>query len=141
MTNFRPFPPRETYAKLILLKKCNFYHKIIFFQRLETTLPIGLFGCNFVNLGNFISISTKSWYFSSSILKINPFLHVYCTKFIKNIYFFTNFEFSQKFSVKSQNFLHIEIVPIMYEWGKVEKVPENKILYTSILKQCDTYPI
>ena len=53
--------------------------------------------------------------FVSFILKINPFLHVYCTKLNKNIYFFANFEFSQKFSVKSQNFLHIEIVPIMYE--------------------------
>jgi hypothetical protein len=27
---FCPFPPRETYAKLILLKKANFYHKMIF---------------------------------------------------------------------------------------------------------------
>ena len=25
----------------------------------------------------------------------------------------------------------------MYEWGKVEKVPGNKILYRSILEQCD----
>ena len=63
-------------------------------------------------------------------------MNVYCTKFIKNIYFFTNFEFSQKFSVKSQNFLHIEIVPIIYEWGKVEKFPGNKILYRFTLKQC-----
>ena len=53
--------------------------------------------------------------FLSVILKINPFLHVYCIKFNKNIFLFTNFEFSQKFSVKSQIFLHIEIVPIRYE--------------------------
>jgi hypothetical protein len=53
--------------------------------------------------------------FISFILKIDPFLHVYCKKIIKNIYFFTNFEFSQKFPVKSQNFLHIDIVPMMYE--------------------------
>ena len=30
LTHFRPFPSRETYAKLILLKKGNFYHKIDF---------------------------------------------------------------------------------------------------------------
>ena len=53
--------------------------------------------------------------FVSFILKVNPFLHVYYTKFIKSIYLFTHFEFSQKFPVKSQIFLHIEIVPIMYE--------------------------
>jgi hypothetical protein len=29
----------------------------------------------------------------------------------------------------SQNFLHIEIVPIMYEWGKVKKVPGNKFYW------------
>ena len=53
--------------------------------------------------------------FASVIFKINPFLHVYYTKFIEIFSLFTNFEFSQKFPVKSQIFLHIEIVPIMYE--------------------------
>ena len=81
-------------------------------------------------------ITNRPWKFYFNSCKILIFLHVYSTKFIKNIYFFTNFEFSHKFSVKSQNFLHIEIVPIMYEWGKVEKVPGNKILYRSILEQC-----
>ena len=63
---FEQFPPissQRDYAKLILLKKCNFYHKINFLQHLETTSPIDLFGCNFANLGNFISISSKSCYF------------------------------------------------------------------------------
>ena len=41
-----------------------------------------------------------------------PFLHIYYTKFIISIYLFTNFEFSQKFPMKSQIFLHTEIVPI-----------------------------
>ena len=48
----------------------------------------------------------------------------------KNQYFFslyTNFEIFQKFSVKIKIFLHILIVPIMYESGKVKKIQSNKI--------------
>ena len=62
-------------------------------------------------------------------------MHVYHIKFSKNIFFFTNFEFSQKFSKKSQIFLHIEIVHIRYEWGEVKKVPGNKVLLRYILEQ------
>ena len=63
-------------------------------------------------------------------LKIKQFWHVYYTKFIRKFSLYTNFEISQKFSVKSQIFLHIYIVPIMHEWGKVKKVPGNKIAIT-----------
>ena len=48
----------------------------------------------------------------------------------KNLYFFsfiTNFEIFQKLSVKIKIFLHILIVPIMYETEKVKKVLGNKI--------------
>ena len=45
--------------------------------------------------------------FVSIILKINPFFHVYYTKFIEKISLLTIFEFSQKFPVKFQIFLHI----------------------------------
>ena len=38
--------------------------------------------------------------------------------------------------MKSQIFLHIEIVPIRYEWGEVKNVPGNKILLRYILEQC-----
>ena len=61
---------------------------------------------------------------------------MYYTKFIKIFHLFSNFEFFQNFSVKSQIFFHIYIVPIMYEWGEVKKVQGNKILYRSILEQC-----
>ena len=54
------------------------------------------------------AIISRSWY-NQSILACLLFSH---TKFIKKIYLFTNFEFSQKFPVKSQIFLHTEIVPI-----------------------------
>ena len=97
-------------------------------------MPIDLFDCIFANLENFIS---KPVMFLSFILIINPFLHVYYIEFSKNIFIFTNFEFSQKFSVKSQIFLYIEIVPIRFEWGEVKKVPGNKILLRSILEQCE----
>ena len=45
--------------------------------------------------------------FASIIFKINPFFHVYYTKFIEKISLSANFEFSQKFPVKYQIFLHI----------------------------------
>ena len=51
----------------------------------------------------------------------------------------TNFEFFQNLPVKSQIFLHIYIVPIMYECGKLKKVIRNKILFQVILEQCYLY--
>ena len=137
MTNFRPILPRETYPKLILLIKAIFYHKINFLQWLETTSPIGLYGFIFANLEKKIQILQNPDIFVSFILEINQFLHVYYTNFIKSIYLFTNFEFSQQFLVKSQIFLHIEFVPIMYEWAKAKKVPGNKIWLRSILEHCE----
>ena len=56
---------------------------------------------------------------------------MYYTKFIKIFHLFSNFEFFQNFSVKSQIFFHIYIVPIMYEWGEVKKVLGNKTGFTS----------
>ena len=61
-------------------------------------------------------------------------------KFIKNsskkISLFTNFEISQKLSVKSQIFLHIYLVPIMYEPWKLKKDTGNKNLFQVILEWC-----
>ena len=80
MTNFHTFPHRETYAKLILLrKKAIFYHKIFFLQQLETTSPIGLFGCSFANPQNFISISAKSWYICIFYISIH-----FCMVIVQN---------------------------------------------------------
>ena len=128
MTNFRPFPPMETYAKLILLIKDNFYHKMNFLQRLETKSPRGLLGCDFGNLGMIFKIC--------KILTHLPLL------FFKSFHFwlfiiqnslYTNF---QKFPVKSQIFLHINLVPIMYEPWKLKKVTGNKFLFRVILERC-----
>ena len=47
-----------------------------------------------------------------------------------------NFEFFQNLPVKSQILLHILIVPIMYECGKLKKTIGNKILFPVILEQC-----
>ena len=63
----------------------------------------------------FFQILQNSNIFISIIFKTNPFFHVYYTKFIEKISLSTIFEFSQKFPVKSQIFLHIYVVPIMYE--------------------------
>jgi hypothetical protein len=45
--------------------------------------------------------------FLSFILKINPFLHVYYTKFMANFFFFTKSQNFQNFSVKINFFLQI----------------------------------
>ena len=61
------------------------------------------------------------------ILKFTSIVDAY---YKKNQYFFslyTNFEIFQKFSVKIKIFLHILIVLIMYESGKVKKIQSNKI--------------
>ena len=39
--------------------------------------------------------------------------------------------------MKSQFFLDILIVPIMYECGKLKKAIGNKILFPVILEQCE----
>ena len=88
---------------------------MIFFITSNNNVPIDLFDSIFANLENIIANPENPVIFLFFIPKLNPFLHVYYIKFSKNIFFFTNFEFSQKFSVKSQIFLHIEIVPIRYE--------------------------
>jgi hypothetical protein len=64
-------------------------------------------------------------------LKINQLLHVYYAKFIEIFSLFKNFDFFQKFPVEYQIFLHILIVPIIYECGKVKKVLGNKTGITS----------
>ena len=46
-------------------------------------------------------------------------------------FIFTKSQIFQNFSVKFHFFLQIYVVPIMYEWGKVEKVLWNKIGITS----------
>ena len=75
----------------------------------------------------FFQILKNSNIFHLFFLKIKQFWHVYYTKFIRKFSLYTNFEISQKFSVKSQIFLHILIVPIMYKWEKVKKFLSNKI--------------
>ena len=53
--------------------------------------------------------------FVSIISKINPFFHVYHIEFIEKISLSTISEFSQKFPMKYQIFLHINVVLMMYE--------------------------
>ena len=84
----------------------------------------------------FFQILKNPYIFYLFFLKINQFLHVYYTKFIKKKSLCTNFEFSQKFPVKSQIFSHIYLVPIMYEPWKLKKVTGNKILFRVIPEQC-----
>ena len=63
-------------------------------------------------------------------------LHTYSKKSQEIFSLCTNFEIFQKFSVKIKIFLHILIVPIMYECGKLKKAIGNKILFPVILEQC-----
>ena len=66
-------------------------------------------------------------------------LHAYSKKSQENFSLCTNFEIFQKFSVKIKIFLHILIVPIMYECRKLKKAIGNKILFPVILEQCDCF--
>ena len=68
-------------------------------------------------------------------------LHAYSKKSQENFSLCTNFEIFQKFSVKITIFLHILIVPIMYECRKLKKAIGNKILFPVILEQCGILPI
>ena len=52
---------------------------------------------------------------------------MYWTNFIAKIFFFIKFEIFQNFPMEFKLFLQIEVIPIMYEWGEVKKVLENKI--------------
>ena len=63
-------------------------------------------------------------------------LHAYSKKSQEIFSLCTNFEIFQKFSVKIKIFLHILIVPIMYECRKLKKAIGNKILFPVILEQC-----
>ena len=65
--------------------------------------------------------------FTSLILKIYPFLHVYYTKFTKIIHFSNNPHVILIF------ISYLDCPHNIYEWGKV---PGNKIVLRSILKQC-----
>ena len=66
------------------------------------------FGCISQTLDYFFqTLQNSNMYICIFILNMNSFLHVCYTKFIKNISLSTNFEFSQKFPVKSHIFLHI----------------------------------
>ena len=61
---------------------------------------------------------------------------MYYTKFFKKNSLYTNFEFSQKFPVKSQIFLYIYLVPNMYEPWKLKKVTGSKFLFRVIPERC-----
>ena len=69
------------------------------------------------------------------------FLVYSCTIYFASIFLKvmqgTHLEFSQKFPVKSQIFLHIYLIPIMYESWKLKKVKSNRILFPAILEQCE----
>ena len=65
--------------------------------------------------------------FYLSFFKFASILHAYYKKSQEIFSVCTNFEIFQKFSVKIKIFLHILIVPIRYESGKVKKVQSNKI--------------
>ena len=137
LTNFRTFPHKETYAKLILLKKAIFHHKMIFLQQLETTSPIVLLGCSFVNLG-------KKKFKSCKIL-----LHFYLV-FLKSIHFclfilqnsWKFFSFSQNlkfFKISQWNSIFsckFKLSPLFMNEEKWKKCWVVYVCYRIIFEQC-----
>ena len=104
----------KTYAKLILLKKRNIYHKANSWWQVVTKSPRGLFGIFFFFKSYKILIYCKSIHFCICIIQNSSKNYPYS-------------QISEKFPLKSQIFLHIYIVHIIYELGKVKKVQGNKI--------------
>ena len=85
---------------------------------------------------NFLEIYSCTIYFASIFLKVMQ-LSMLVFEFWRKKMDTQNFEFSQKFPVKSRIFLHIYLIPIMYESWKLKKVKSNKILFRAILEQCE----
>ena len=79
----------------------------------------------------FFQISQNSTTFYIYFHKIDPFLHVYYTKFNENFSFFENFGFLQKFPVGIGFFQSIMVVNIIFDCWKVENVLSNKVDITS----------
>ena len=135
--NFWPISSQRELCQVDSFEKVNFYHKIFLLQWLETKSPKGLLDCDFANLGFFFFKSCKILIY----LLLCFFKSIYfCIHIIQNsskkISLCRNFEFSQKFFVKSQIFLHIYLIPIMYEPWKLKKVTGNKFLFKIILEWC-----
>ena len=103
-------------------------------QQLETKSSRGLLDSDFANFGFIISNPAKFWYlcFYKSIY----FGICVIQNSSKQISLCRNFEFSQTFSVKSQIFLHIYLITIMYEPWKLKEVTGNRILFRVILELC-----
>ena len=117
-----------------LFWKANFYHKIFFSQQLETKSSRGLLDSDFANFGFIISNPAKFWYIC--FFKSIYFGICVIQNSSKQISLCRNFEFSKTFSVKSQIFLHIYLIPIMYEPWELKKVTGNRILFRVILELC-----
>ena len=75
MTHFRLFAPRGTYAKLIFLKKCNFYPKALFCSNLLLLIHFGLIGFNSEVFGPILRLFCK---FSNNLCLIFLELIQFC---------------------------------------------------------------
>ena len=116
-----------TFAKLIFLKKRNFFAKSTLGCNWVLYVKKGLFGYIF-ETSEVILLNLKKFNNVFPIIfKFASILHAYYKKSQENFSLCTNFQNFQKSSVKIKIFLHILIVPIMYESEKVKKVQGNKI--------------
>ena len=138
MTNFRPFPARETYTKLMLLKKAIFHHKMNFLQQLETTSPIGLFGCIFVDFGekNFKSCKILLHFYLLFLISMH-----FCMLIIQNSWQIFSFSQNLKFFKISQSNLifscKIKLSPLCMNEEKWKKCWVVYVCYRFILEQCE----
>ena len=127
MTYFSQNQPNLSFAKLICLKKRNFFAKSTLGCNWVPYVKNGLFGFIFETSGVILLNLTKFNNGFPIIFKICLNIACLLQKSQEIFSLCTNFEIFQKSSVKIKIFLHILIVLIMYESGKVKKIQSNKI--------------
>ena len=74
---------------------------------------------------NFLEIYNSTIDFALIFIKVIQ-LSMFSIQIPRNFFFMHKIQNFKKFPVKFKFFLQIKVVPIIYEWGKVEKVQSNK---------------
>ena len=73
---------------------------------------------------NFLKIYNSTINFASIFIKVMQ-LSMFSIQISRKKILYTKFWISRNFLVTFKFFLQIKVVPIIYEWGKVEKVRSN----------------
>ena len=131
MTHIPQFPTETPMPHWFFWKSATFTIEQILGNKWEQSHQEAFLHVLLLFLEWIFQILQNSNIFASCIIKINPFLHFYDTKFIKSFSLFTHFEFSQNFSLKSKIFFIFRLSPLCMNEQKWKKVLGNKTGITS----------